>query len=1629
MQTVSTASVAWRALFACALLSLALSCLFSVSDAKKVVISWGNKNYTGSVSTQGAHQLPQELFHPISGASLPSFADVVSKRDLTLALAESGELWLWGMYGDSRLLPRNVSSTLLPPEPLVKIDAAGFSFFGLSASGKVYSWSWNAYFPKALAPILGRVLPDPLVNQTAFLTSVHQPSLVHLNDSTAPLTSFACSDSFCLGYDGIVGRLQIWTDNSSTTLSSLALSSYLSSLNGSIDSSLPFLVSIPFPQQKVISIAPGYNWFFVTTDSGDILSCGVNDVGQLGLSTMNATAQFMAVHENAAELKAMYLSSAGGDPPLSVSAGRSHALYLVGSASQTITPDGHIKAVYGWGSNAYNQLGNFTGANTAVPTPIYLPTIDPVVKVSAVFDGSFALTGFGAIYAWGSSRRCDAAFGCGENGFGLLGGPLAYNFVFPTPFQLSLPGSVLALSLPTQSLSPMENQDLTPYWTRWAMQFIALDNSPSVTPSASSSAQAPETVSNWGRTSQYSHNAFPITYEASAPSGDPTANDQDLAQLLGPHYASLPPNVVTIKQVSHQRDSTRVLANVLRVDGTQEQRLFAWGALESPLSPPLMTLTVPTPPHPSSSSNITDHSMAFSSAPIDLTPYLYAPQGTSSTNITSMSLQLNSMAVLLGDGSLQSYFQNTPADASSAHNLGGGWNVSSPTTRLECGDLFCMLLDGGSEMAYVWMDKLSGASTNPLVGRADWDQVSTPPTIPAPANISGSVLDIAAGEGFAVAVTNDTNAVWTWGDAVKGQGQVRVSGVDFGYEPLPINVSLVDGFTSVPFVGQNIRGVCAGRAHVLVIIGQYQIVAWGENLQGQVGPFSFSSSVMPSVISSLPFFPGTGNIPATINRVACIRDTSFAHTYGGIFVWGFNGAGQVFGPGLYPDVFSSSSFFSSSLPTTSTAFSVSPSGNVVNRIWSSPTAYSVVTSVFTSASSSTSSSVDQSAANQAAYPILAFGLDYDAHFPLTFESSELALGSPTVVGELPLTTTVQWFTSTALVRYYVTSDLNIYAAGDLEYMPAFADIPYTTASPPSTRDVIIPRPRLLYSYPNTTTAKIVDAQAFGEGLAILLNNGTVHYFTAASPSTKAGNPLTVIASSLPGPTTTSPGGILQTLNVNGEHNLRIAAMSCDYWTCCFRSYNGTLWCWGSLGASPPLPLPKPLVETIDQPTPTITFTDPGFLYLSVMSSRAGLINSRIDGTVHFVEFDLTTFTVKNSTDITGDFAGFDSRKFTSGVSHLAVLTGTNGILVSGLDDGANGLVSGTPFGSLTSTPLPPLRWFHNDVFTSNVVDISSSLYTLFWFTTDGNLWAAGLSIGDNALSTGNDWKPFLTPSLPMWATPTLIPYNSASYGIDHLYERRAYDERAMTVGLGLPRNLLLRAVVLAPPAPVSPPPPPPPAAACPGDIPFTTCTCVSGSWFCTGTIIPAAGAKIETNVVINGDLVISNPGITFVIPASSIASAASPADSALPFSQNKPLIDVSGCVSIETTLTVQLSTKQAVDAIPAANATTQGGKTINLIESRCKQAKNPASIINVSQTAKKCKHIASQVSEAASTITSGKTSLSILLKVSSNSCSYWWIILVSIIGCVGIVVPLVILAFYKIGILHSIIHPFKASNM
>jgi len=147
-----------------------------------------------------------------------------------------------------------------------------------------------------------------------------------------------------------------------------------------------------------------------------------------------------------------------------------------------------------------------------------------------------------------------------------------------------------------------------------------------------------------------------------------------------------------------------------------------------------------------------------------------------------------------------------------------------------------------------------------------------PVRVKLPAGVT--VTAVAAGQDFAVAQTS-TGGLLAWGD--NGQGELGTGHMG-GISKVPVRVKLPGG--------TKVRGMFAGCSHALVLTGARKVLAWGRNVDGQLGDGTNTSRATP----------GTVQIPSgtTVTAISAgCFDSLALDSAGDVLAWGGGSNGEL----------------------------------------------------------------------------------------------------------------------------------------------------------------------------------------------------------------------------------------------------------------------------------------------------------------------------------------------------------------------------------------------------------------------------------------------------------------------------------------------------------------------------------------------------------------------------------------------------------------------------------------------------------------------------------------------------------------------------------------------------------------
>jgi alpha-tubulin suppressor-like RCC1 family protein len=310
----------------------------------------------------------------------------------SLAIGSDGRVYAWGRNLDGQL--GNGSSTAhstpvalsLPGGSVPTEISAGIDHsVAMIAGGEAYGWGYNDYGQLGNGGTTERDTPTPVGGYTSQTQLVASPGASRLGRPvTLTATVIGGSPTGTVQFkdgDALLGDAQPLVGGSaSLTVSTLTLGRHALGAVYSGDSlSVPSTGLGTHAVQRPARIASGGNYTLEIID-GKLYGWGYNSSGQLGDGTTT----------NHASRGQVLLPA--GVVPVAVAAGDAHSLALAADGS-----------LYAWGDNHYGQLGDGSTVNRSTPVRVVLPAGVTAVAMAAGYDHSLALGSDGQLYGWGSN--------------------------------------------------------------------------------------------------------------------------------------------------------------------------------------------------------------------------------------------------------------------------------------------------------------------------------------------------------------------------------------------------------------------------------------------------------------------------------------------------------------------------------------------------------------------------------------------------------------------------------------------------------------------------------------------------------------------------------------------------------------------------------------------------------------------------------------------------------------------------------------------------------------------------------------------------------------------------------------------------------------------------------------------------------------------------------------------------------------------------------------------------------------------------------------------------------------------------------------------------------------------------
>jgi alpha-tubulin suppressor-like RCC1 family protein len=322
----------------------------------ETVMGWGADNLAqlGDGTTTDTRQ-------PVF-AQLPAklrYTTVRTSEGTSVALATSGAVFAWGynsygQVGDGTTTMRMTPVRVRLPAGLkvAAVRESGLFTLALTTKGQVLDWGNNTYGELGDGTTQNRATPV----RARLPKGVRVTAISAGDDSALALTSS--------------GRVLSWGANFSGQLGD----------GGTTERQVPGYVRLP-AHTKITSIAAGVGTGYAVNSAGRLLAWGNNYSGELGDGTTKT------------RLTPVQVRLPAGVKVVAATGGLRHALAL--------TTGGRVLA---WGYNAFGQLGNGSTTDNYLPGWAELPHGTRVRGLAAGREYSMALTTSGRVLAWGRNE-------------------------------------------------------------------------------------------------------------------------------------------------------------------------------------------------------------------------------------------------------------------------------------------------------------------------------------------------------------------------------------------------------------------------------------------------------------------------------------------------------------------------------------------------------------------------------------------------------------------------------------------------------------------------------------------------------------------------------------------------------------------------------------------------------------------------------------------------------------------------------------------------------------------------------------------------------------------------------------------------------------------------------------------------------------------------------------------------------------------------------------------------------------------------------------------------------------------------------------------------------------------------
>lgn len=329
-----------------------LHSLALASDGK--LAAWGD-NVFGQLGNNGSQASNVPIPVDTSGALAGKTVIAIAAGPFhNLALCSDGTLAAWGYNNHGQLGTGDKATrripVLVPPngalagKRIVGLAAGAYQSFALCSDGTLAAWGYNDEGELGDGTVSGSSVPLA-VNRTGALAGRKVAAVAAGQYHTLAL----CAD----------GTLVSWGYNKYGQLGN----------NSTVSSKVPVLIGTAgaLSGKRVTAISAGQYHSLVLCSDGSVVSWGLNNYGQLGVSGVSSSSM---------PLRVDLAGFTSANKVLRISTGSGHSLVFLSDGT-----------LVGWGNNGYGQLGNNGGISGALPSMVDTSALESGARFMWVGSG------------------------------------------------------------------------------------------------------------------------------------------------------------------------------------------------------------------------------------------------------------------------------------------------------------------------------------------------------------------------------------------------------------------------------------------------------------------------------------------------------------------------------------------------------------------------------------------------------------------------------------------------------------------------------------------------------------------------------------------------------------------------------------------------------------------------------------------------------------------------------------------------------------------------------------------------------------------------------------------------------------------------------------------------------------------------------------------------------------------------------------------------------------------------------------------------------------------------------------------------------------------------------------------